>query len=499
MNSLLSSSVLSTLSAVASLVSGFASSVIIARMLGPEGSGVVAFAIWLAMTGSMTVNLGSSAVLLRYSKRYDEDGSPGGGLAKTVSRRFVPPLLLFCAGLAAYGFLPFEKPDAYPLSFWLATAALGLAFTLGAQGMSAARGLDRFKETTKLAFWGCLLQLPLVALGGWLFGAAGALLGYVARHVPQALRFFHYARRGAGRDPPAMTAKMKAHARNSWISEVIGALVWGRIEILFLSLFFTATITGYYAAGLSLAALVVQLPSQMVAGLTPHIGHHRDSGNMEQIRATYSRVFCWMAMLIVPICLGGLAIMPALIPLLFGEAFAPAVVPASIVLAASIMTALSVIPSHMINAFERTDMYLVASPVTAAVSIGILFLLVPGFGTTGAGVARLIVHGMWFVWLVAFCWMSLKIVPPLWALAKILAAGLCCALAALLTLGLTGPDAPGLIAAILCGGLVYLGAIRLLGCIKRDEVNELTPNLSNVLPHRLARIGARVLRVLAKP
>jgi len=499
MNSLLSSSVFSILAAVASLISGFASSVIVARMLGPEGSGVVAFAIWLAMTGSMTVNLGSTAVLLRYSKRHDREEAPGGGLARTVSKRFVPPLVLFCVGLVAYGLLPHDKPEAYPLSFWIATAAFGLAFTLGAQGMAAARGLDRFKETTKLAFWGCVLQLPLVALGGWLFGAAGALLGYVARHVPQALRFFHYARGAAGDQPPVMTTKMKAHARNSWISEVIGALVWGRIEILFLSLFFTATITGYYAAGLSLAALVVQLPSQMVAGLTPHIGHHRDSGNMEQIRATYSRVFRWMAMLILPICLGGFAIMPALIPLLFGEAFTPAVVPAGIVLIASILTALSVIPSHMINAFERTDMYLVASPVTAAVSIGILFLLVPNFGTTGAGIARLIVHGMWFVWLVAFCWMSLKIVPPLWALTKILAAGMACAAAASLTLGVAGPAGTGLIAAILCGGAVYLATIRLFGCINRSEVNELAPNLATVLPRRLARIGAGVLRVLAKP
>ncbi|GGB48471.1 hypothetical protein GCM10011316_20750 [Roseibium aquae] len=498
MKSLLGSAVFSTLAAAASLISGFASSVIVARLLGPEGAGVVAFAIWLTMTGSMVVNFGSSAVLLRYSKRFDEDGCPGGGLARTAAWRFTPPLILFCAGLLAYGLLPQEAPDAYPASFWAVTAALAAAFTLAAQAMAAARGLDRFKETTKLAFWGCLLQLPLVALGAWTFGAAGALLGYVARHVPQALRFWHYARGRKGQRPPVMTEKMKTHARNSWISEVIGALVWGRIEILFLSLFFTATVTGYYAVGLSLAALVVQLPSQMVAGLTPHIGFHRDRGNMDQIRATYSRVFRWMSMLILPICLGGFAVMPALLPLLFGTQFQPAVGPAGIVLLASILTALSVIPSHIINAFERTDMYLLASPVTAAVSIALLLVLVPFHETEGAAVARLLVHFMWFAWLLAFCWTALKIAPPLASLARILAAGLCCALAAALTLHQIDQTWTGLTGAIAAGGAVYLAALRLFGCIERAEIDGIAANVSGVLPQRIARPGIALLRLLAR-
>ena len=77
MASLVSSSVLSTAAGIVSLVFGFASSIVVARLLGPEGAGEVSFALFIAMTVSLMANLGLPNVLLRYIPTYDRPGHPG--------------------------------------------------------------------------------------------------------------------------------------------------------------------------------------------------------------------------------------------------------------------------------------------------------------------------------------------------------------------------------------------------------------------------------------
>ncbi|MCA1970779.1 MAG: oligosaccharide flippase family protein, partial [Rhizobium sp.] len=96
------SSAFSTLAGIISLAFGFAGSVIVARLLGPQGSGEVAFALFIAMTASTLVGLGIPNLLLRYIPTYDRPGHPGGGLARVLLPYFLVPTVLVAAGLVAY-------------------------------------------------------------------------------------------------------------------------------------------------------------------------------------------------------------------------------------------------------------------------------------------------------------------------------------------------------------------------------------------------------------
>src|SRR5690606_29593457 len=129
----------------------------------------------------------------------------------------------------------------------------------------------------------------------------GALVGHVARHLPQALRLRQYV--SGGVDPGVeMTPKMREIGRNSWPSSVSGLFIWTRIELFFLGIFYSTTEIGHYAAGLTLASLVVQLPSQMLGALTPHLGRHHDNGDRERVQLTYHRIMRWLGLLVLPIC-----------------------------------------------------------------------------------------------------------------------------------------------------------------------------------------------------
>lgn len=495
--SLIRSSASSTAAGIISLTFGFGSSVLVARMLGADGSGAVAFALWIAITVSTLANLGAPAILLRYMPTFDQGDSPGGGLTRLLLPRLLLPLVLTAVsmiGYAQYQSIYGTDPNNSS-SLWITTTVLFVVFSIAAMAENAARGLNRFNETAKLAVVGCILQLPAIAAGGWLLGVPGAVLGYVLRYAPQAWRLLHYVKAAPSREA-AILPKMKAYGRNTWFSNVTGLLVWSRVEFLFLGMYFSTTEIGYYAAGLTLAGLVVQLPTQMTAAVTPHIGAQHDRGETERIKLTYHRVMRWLSILILPICFGGAAIMGELIPLLFGTDFSSAVAMGRVLVFFAFVTALSIVPSLVISACERSDFYLYASPIMAIISIASFAAIVPFTGGLGAAWVRAGIHGGWLVWLVMFLWFKLGVTLNVLDLLRIaLSASLCALAAFIIVQNITGIF--GLIAAIFSGSLIYAASLRLSKAVPEDDVVALLNSLSSALPSWFSSIAYRLLMLLA--
>lgn len=493
MATFISSSAFSTVAGIASLASGFAGSVIVARLLGPQGSGEVTFALFIAMTASTLAGLGLPNVLLRYIPTYDRPGHPGGGLARVLLPYFLIPTFITAAVLVAYALwlqVPGHATEHAP-STWAMTSLVFLSYAIASLSEGAARGLNRFAETTRLTFIGCLIQVPVIAVGGYFFGVAGALAGHAGRHLPQAVGLWRYVARKP--DPGiVVTPRMKAIGRDSWFSAAVGMLVWTRAEFFFLGLYFGASEIGHYAAGLTLAGLVVQLPTQMLAGLTPHIGRHHDSGDRDRIRLTYHRTMRWLSLFILPICFGGAAIMGELLPLLFGSDFREAVPMAQVLVAFAFITAFSTVPSIIIGACERSGVFIYALPVTAAISMLTFALVIPEGGGLGSAWARTAVHGLWLTWLVAYCWARLSIRLNVADLLLIALAALACAAVAYGILqeiqGLGG-----LLLAVTCGALVYAVALRLLRVVPHNDVVALATNLPSRLPPQLSDLAYRLL------
>ncbi|MFC3074800.1 lipopolysaccharide biosynthesis protein [Shinella pollutisoli] len=490
-------SALSTITGIVSLASGFMGSIIIARLLGPHGSGEVAFALFVATTGALLAGYGVPNVLLRYMQTYDRPGNPGGGLARLLLANFLVPAvlgLLVLLGYALWLYLTDAQAEHIP-SVWVMAGLMLFAYAISGVADAAARGLNRFAESARYAFIGCLLQVPLIALGGYFYGVPGALVGYVARCLPQVVRIREYIARRPDPDV-AVTPNMKAVGRNSWISSIIGMVVWTRIELLFLGAYFAASEMGHYAAGLTLAGLVVQLPGQMLGGLTPHIGAHHDNGNIDLMRVTCDRIMRWLGLMILPICFGGAAIMGELLPLLFGAEFAEAVPMARVLVAFAFLTALSTVPSIVINACERSDFFLLIAPVTAVLSIAVFALAVPFGGGLGAAWGRTLVHGVWLAWLLAFCWRRLSIPVNVRDMLLIGFAALLCAGAAygvLLQIG----GIVGITLAVAAGAIVYAVALRVLRVVPRDDVEALITNLPSRIPRTVSSLAYRVMMAVA--
>jgi O-antigen/teichoic acid export membrane protein len=497
MSSFVSSSVYSTLGGIVSLFSGFISSMLVARMLGVEGTGAIAFAVWIAAAVSTLANLGIPATLGRYMLSNDQASHPGGGFFRLFSTRIgiaIVLLTLMLVGFAVWT-VYVEKSDTYSIWIWCAIYVLSLSYLISRIAGGADIGLDRFDLVAKLTFFGGLLQVSFVLVGSYFFGIVGAIVGYALRYIPQASRFFFYIR---FRPAPGMRLdrKVNEYGRNEWLSDSAGAFAWGRIEILFLSIYVSTTELGYYGAGIVLTGLVLQLPEQMTAALVPHLGRHHDVGETGSLQRTYDRTTRWLSLMIFPVCFGGAAIMPVLLPLLFGDAFAPAVPVAALVVGTSFATALTMVPSVMIIARERTVFFLYGTPVFGVLSIVCLYWAVPSYGAVGAALSRAGVHTLWWGLLIAYCWRSLGISFRWAETLKIAGAALVCAAAANFILHLLS-GILGLASAIAAGAIVYLALLRLLRCIPAVDVESLAANLPHRIPKRLTWLAVTALGLIA--
>src|SRR5690606_18363194 len=140
MASLLSASLISTASGLGSLVFGFASNVIIARMLGAHGTGLVAFAIWIATAATIIAGLGVPNILLRYMGANDDPDRPGGGLARALLPRFTLPTLAVACGMLVWSGWQWADGDIEMAGIWAAAVVFYLAYAYAAMALGAARG-----------------------------------------------------------------------------------------------------------------------------------------------------------------------------------------------------------------------------------------------------------------------------------------------------------------------------------------------------------------------
>src|SRR5258708_5389156 len=318
-----------TIAGLCTAIGSVLANVIVAHMLGVEGTGVIVFALWMAMLAAAVTDLGAQATLARYLPELTLAGRPAGGDRLTALRRSAVALAR-CAALAGFA--------GYGRCGWRAGAGR-------AAGWSAAGGL--------------------------------------------------------------------------------------------------------FSVGVTLANLASRARMLLTAGLRPYFAQAFGKGALAEMRDAYASATRVLAFLVFPACFGMAAVLPALLPMLYGRAFAGALPAATIlVIGAGIGSAASV-GTSLVMAVDRSDFIFLSGLVAAVLTVLAGFTAIPAFGLMGAVCARVAIQvsavafGGWFVF------SRLGFPLPFRDLAKLLlAAGLCGAAARLCLLV---PGAGSLPAAVLAG------------------------------------------------
>jgi O-antigen/teichoic acid export membrane protein len=157
-SNLLKSSLISLAATVISLAAGFAGSIIAARLLGPAGSGKVAYALWVATSATALADMGLPQTLLRNAGGFSGEGDGWKALVRAALRSFMISVAMVGVAILVFAAITYAYRDARHAWFWIATALLFLSYAFYVFSTAVARGRHRFGQTARSTVLGGVLQ-----------------------------------------------------------------------------------------------------------------------------------------------------------------------------------------------------------------------------------------------------------------------------------------------------------------------------------------------------
>lgn len=480
-------------------LAGFVGNAITARLLGPESLGAFSYIVWCVTISSFLAGLGISVVQQRYIPNLRAEGrdEEADGLIGAVTRVSIAAALVGAILLFAYLYWPAKNATAGSSS----TAQLivvGLALVwfvwwkMGDLYLFHLRGEQRFGELAKLSGWSALIKVAVITLGAWLFGVPGAIAGYIAGNILPAVRV-----RRLLRIKPKVSSTLRQEvvkfAAASWAAAVIGALVFGRTEIVFLQHYSGLEAVGLFAAAATVAEMAVQLPPLLLSALMPRLSEQFGLGAHDEMLRLYRTMTAFMALVILPLCLGLAAVSPVLVPVFFGDEFSGAIPATSVLLIAAAISSLGVTTFYLLQSMGKTGFLLISNGIGLVGTIALGFVLVPRFGLIGAAYSRGIVQvGVVLIetWYVT---RRLHLTPPFRALGAITLAALAQGAVAYFV-SIEWGGAISLVASIPAAAVVYLVALRVLAVMPMIDPG-LAHRLVERAPGRLQPVIGRLLNL----
>jgi O-antigen/teichoic acid export membrane protein len=278
--------------------------------------------------------------------------------------------------------------------------------------------------------------------------ACAVYLGFLRTWEPGWWRFTVSAERRTA---------LKSYAGTLMILILLDAVVWQRSGVFFLGLWSPAAEVAYYAMAFSLAQMAMRLiPGTLVGLLIPTMSKSFGAGDMTQVASIYRAAGRWMAVLAVPVAVGGGLLAPQLVEALYGPGFRPMAGPLALLLGSGAAVMVIGFPaSSVLYALDGQAPLVRVGLVTALLNLALMVWLVPAYGAWGAalatGAAQLfsLAPGAWFAGrAMGGVWPDLARLPAIAAAAALMAVPVT-ALASHL------PAIPALLAATPSGAVAY--------------------------------------------
>jgi O-antigen/teichoic acid export membrane protein len=469
----------------------FLSGIIIARMLGPEGTGVVSLMTWIAIMAATLSSFGMDVALQRFIPELHGRGekAEANALSSSLFRMLLIAATVMACLLILLWWL-FWRPVAGDL--WGLVVFAYLATILGDFAVGYWIGAQRFQLLALLQIGATGLRLIALVIGAYFFGVHGAVFAYAAGALIPLLLFLKEFRMARGPVSPAVARTMR-FASSAWLFLILHNLVWTRAEIVFIEVYWGAEVVGLFAAGLGLASLSSLLPVVLSGALLPYLSEQSGPDAPKQKQFAFSSMVTILAMIVFPACFGMAAITPELLPFLFGAAFADAVPSAMVLVSTAALAVIAICSKDLLFSIDRGFGLLFSNALGLVVIVVGGFVVIPFFGLMGAAWLRLAAHFV-VIAVQAFYLSRCGYTLPGVAMARILAAAALSGASAYLAVTLIGGPR-SLVVAIPLGVVFYVILLRQLDILSFIDDGLLDRMRENV-PFRLGGVVALAIAVI---
>lgn len=366
----------------------FVMGILVARLLGPDGKGMLSVVMQVIGIAAIVFNLGVSGANVYFLAK--ERIAPGIVVGNSL-------LLALVCGAVAVPFVyvllvgPLAVVDGVTL-FAVVVAMVSVPLSLLASWLSGvSSGLGDLRTPVLYSIVSSVVTLGVVA-GLLVFrhvgiaqvvtaSALGTLTGLVA------LFYGFRAMIGRVRVDVGAARQMVGYSARSYLAGIAGQL-HSRQDVLILGWMAGASAVGLYSVGVSLSELIQYVPIALGGVLLAKTPRVSKASALELVcRSTRISV-----MIMIAIAVPAALLVPLAVRLLYGQEFSASVAIFYVLLPG--MFAGGVVRTVWNYHAARNRIYWRESLVMAGVNIGLNTALIPHFGALGAGAASTLSYGM---------------------------------------------------------------------------------------------------------
>lgn len=489
-------------SAISSIV-GLATSIAIARTLGPSKMGYIIYVSWIASVVGSLGGMGIPATTQKYMAEYLGMGDRG-----TARHIYFRTLLLqiLMASLATGGILIWVLRDA-DTGYRLASALIALSIWpsmvnfISAQANVATENLSTNLPASIISIFVFFLSVIATVVFGWGVIGIGASM-FLMRAVDFLVRLFPTMKRVLAWEtthvhPPELTGRMLTFSWQSVTSMIIALVVWDRSEVVLLKhLCVDIRQVSYYSVAFNMAErlLVTSGVFGSATGATIFAQYGRDKSRLSAITAS---TFRYLALTSIPLHFISSALaFPALL-LLYGNQYKGAATVVTLAPLLCMPKAFIGPVQSLLQSMERQTYVIAATVLAGILDMGVAWYLIPAHGAVGAcigsGAAQITAVGM--MWGIGIYLYQVKL--PWLQVAKITFISALAALTAHVIAAHTSP-----LWAVLGGGttsLIVLFVLSYLTRLLEPEDHNRFRILTGILPKSISEPANKLLGLLIRP
>jgi len=389
------------------LILGVGTSVILARVLGPEGRGVYALAMLLPSLIVTFGNLGIGPATVYYVAR-----------GEFRRQEILGNNVLLSAGVGGLGVLTglvmvlFFRETVFPrvASGYLLLALLLVPVEIFFSYIRyVLLGAQRFKEFNYVQILHSVFFLGFIALAllGIKAGVSGAILAGLCSWLVLDVLVFRLARRVAGGIDTKLNTSYIKRATTYGIQAHLANILWFlnfRLDMFLVNGFLGPAAVGLYAVGVGLVEKLWMISQAASIVLFPRVAAETEEKRGKEFTPLVARTVLWTTALGAPI----LAFLSRwIVLLLYSEAFLPAVGALQALLPGVVAVSAGRVLGNDIAGRGRPMLNTYRGVITVGTNIALNLLWIPRYGIVGAAWASTVSYTVsFFMALFFYCRLS---------------------------------------------------------------------------------------------
>ncbi len=377
-----------TISQIINYGEGFIYVLLLARYLGPEGLGVLNFAVALIAVVNVFASFGLMTITTR-------DVARDTSLASKYAANIIPLQLLLAlatSGLIvvivnAAGYSQQTIYIVYILSIGM------IVNSLYAPLMAIFQAFERLEYQAVSLVLGSVVQLcgAVIAIQLHLNVVAFALVSLVTTVITIAYIYAISVRRFFVPRFEADFTFWKSALTEAWPMAAlsVGVIIYFRVDVIMISFIKGTTAVGFYSVAYALSEASLVVPSMFFLSLFP-IMSRLYQASKTSFRDTCAVSMRYLLYLALPMAFFVTLWAKPIVPLLYGASFGPSVVALQILIWAAAIMYVSMVSGNAFVAANLQQLFMKITYVMIAVNVSLNVILIPMYSYIGASFATVV-------------------------------------------------------------------------------------------------------------